>query len=137
MHCVYNSQQIQENVGVLAIKCLYISKEIRKETLVKKCQVSKTLLFKLVFLTDGRDIQQLRYRGNNVQLLNKEMSEFVVIDQSVEIATKRLFMGMSKCLCSLRSQHFIVKYIRVQKSHLNPAQEKLSCFLKSKVKNIF
>jgi len=37
----------------------------------------------------------VRYRRIDVQLFNKEMSEFVVVNQSTEITTKKLFMGMS------------------------------------------
>ncbi|XP_078354134.1 gamma-aminobutyric acid receptor subunit beta-2-like isoform X1 [Oculina patagonica] len=50
-------------------------------------------VFRLDIMSYGRDIQQLRYRGTNVQLLNKEMSEFVVTNQSTEITVKQLFMG--------------------------------------------
>lgn len=49
----------------------------------------------LILLLDGRDIKQLRYAGNNVKLFNKEMSEFMITKQSVEMNTKELFMGMN------------------------------------------
>lgn len=48
----------------------------------------------LILLLDGRDIKQLRYVGSNVKLFNKEMSEFMITKQSVEMNTKELFMGM-------------------------------------------
>ena len=47
----------------------------------------------LMLLSDGRDIKQLRYVGSNVKLFNKEMSEFMITKQSVEMNTKELFMG--------------------------------------------
>ncbi|RMX48761.1 hypothetical protein pdam_00001628 [Pocillopora damicornis] len=40
-----------------------------------------------------RDIKQLRYAGSNVKLFNKEMSEFMITKQSVEMNAKELFMG--------------------------------------------
>lgn len=49
----------------------------------------------LMLLLDGRDIKQLRYVGSNVKLFNKEMSEFMITKQSVEMNTKELFMGMN------------------------------------------
>ena len=49
----------------------------------------------LMLLSDGRDIKQLRYAGRNVKLFNKEMSEFMITKQSVEMNTKELFMGMN------------------------------------------
>lgn len=49
----------------------------------------------LMLLSDGRDIKQLRYVGSNVKLFNKEMSEFMITKQSVEMNTKELFMGMN------------------------------------------
>ena len=49
----------------------------------------------LMLLSDGRDIKQLRYSGSNVKLFNKEMSEFMITKQSVEMNTKELFMGMN------------------------------------------
>lgn len=49
----------------------------------------------LILLLDGRDIKQLRYVGSNVKLFNKEMSEFMITKQSVEMNTKELFMGMN------------------------------------------
>lgn len=49
----------------------------------------------LMLLSDGRDIKQLRYAGSNVKLFNKEMSEFMITKQSVEMNTKELFMGMN------------------------------------------
>ena len=53
------------------------------------------LIYILMFSLDGRDNKQLRYRGNNVQLLNKEMSEFLVTNHSIEMNVKKLFMGMN------------------------------------------
>lgn len=49
----------------------------------------------LMLLLDGRDIKQLRYAGSNVKLFNKEMSEFMITKQSVEMNAKELFMGMN------------------------------------------
>ena len=49
----------------------------------------------LMLLLDGRDIKQLRYVGSNVKLFNKEMSEFMITKQSIEMNTKELFMGMN------------------------------------------
>lgn len=49
----------------------------------------------LMLLSDGRDIKQLHYAGSNVKLFNKEMSEFMITKQSVEMNTKELFMGMN------------------------------------------
>jgi len=50
-------------------------------------------VFRLDILSYGRDTKQLNYRGANIQLLNKEMSEFVVTNQSIEYTVKELFMG--------------------------------------------
>ncbi|PFX28870.1 Gamma-aminobutyric acid receptor subunit beta-1 [Stylophora pistillata] len=52
-----------------------------------------TQVFRMDILSYGRDIKQLRYRGSNVQLINREMSEFMITKQSVEMDTKELFMG--------------------------------------------
>lgn len=52
-----------------------------------------TQVFRMDILSYGRDIKQLRYRGSNVQILNREMSEFMITKQSVEMDTKELFMG--------------------------------------------
>lgn len=55
----------------------------------------------LMLLSDGRDIKQLRYAGSNVKLFNKEMSEFMITKQSVEMNTKELFMGTNERLSIL------------------------------------
>ena len=58
-------------------------------------------IFLLAFvLLDGRNAKQLNYRGASIQLLNKEMSEFVITNHSIEHSFKELFMGMKIALCS-------------------------------------
>ena len=43
---------------------------------------------------------QLKYRGSNIQLLNKEMSEFVITNHHIEYSVKELFTGMKIALYS-------------------------------------
>ena len=54
-------------------------------------------LFFFFFFADGFETSQLRYRSIHVHMLNEayEMSDFVIINQSATIDTKKYFLGMN------------------------------------------
>lgn len=50
-------------------------------------------IFKLNIMSYGRGNNQMRYRRIDVELLNKEMSEFTVVRHTQDIMAKKYFMG--------------------------------------------
>lgn len=66
---------------------------LRCKVMINTDAIFSFLLF-LCHLLDGRGNNQMRYRRIDVELLNKEMSEFTVVRHTEDIMAKKYFMGM-------------------------------------------